>query len=269
MTEPPGIIACAAVADHLRDIEFGADLRAISSAIHESPIDPGDDDAVTERVQAAVDALSRANRERIVIGYARSGDGLARVRARSVPLVVWRVDDCVAALRYREGGLDGDGKAPRTYYLTPGHVDRGLDPYKLIRAYRGTLEGLVEWFDAEADEGASVTWPTLDRLPNRLEEGADPPMISTFRSALAYFERVVLLDDGRVSEHHRAYAARFAAFLDDLRDADEAVGRSVEPADAGLLEAMVGMDLDRLATDDGIAGFVEVVPPDRPIGRFR
>ncbi len=258
-----GIVACAAVAERFRELAPTAPLRAISPAMHESPLDPGDRSAAAEAVQTAVDALAGEGVERIIVAYARSDGALETVRAPT-PLVVWEVDDCVAALRYPSESAYGDGKAPATYYLTPGGIDHGVDAYKLFVAGLGELEGLVQWFDSATGGETAITWPSLERLSTVDSSGSRSALTESFQNLLAYYDRVVLLDDGSLREHHHQYADRFVRFFEELCHED--VSLEVEPASTTLFERMVAVDPAEGPDPDG--GIV-CVEPETPIGRIR
>jgi len=77
-------------------------------------------------IQAAIDRVPADHYEAILIGYGLCGNGLAGVQARSLPLVIPRVHDCIGLFfgdrrRYWEYFQDHPG----TYFKTTGWIERG------------------------------------------------------------------------------------------------------------------------------------------------
>lgn len=263
MTATPGVVACSTLYAELGAFDADAVCRFVPQELHESPMDPGDPAAARDRVQAAVDGLSGDDRPHVAVAYARSEDDLVGVTAREVPLVVWRVGDCVDALLGADG--PGDPKEPGTFYLTRGSIDRGVDPFKLYLAYRGEAEGLVDWFDSRVGDtaGIEVTWHRGGRMRRAIEAGAVGDIEAVrdaFRRQLSYYDRVALVDTDTLEPVHRAYARRFVGFLADvLGDGGDrpTIDLGEVPGDPSILESMLGWP----GTDD--VGLEVVGPGDR------
>jgi len=78
------------------------------------------------KVQSAVDAAAAEDRyEAILLGYARCNDGLAGLRAPTIPLVVPRAHDCVTYFfGSRAGYRQYFDTHPGTFYMTTGWSER-------------------------------------------------------------------------------------------------------------------------------------------------
>jgi hypothetical protein len=129
---------CVAVARSVNQV----DLEFLPKGLH----DLGSA-AMASRLQQSVDAAEGAGYEAVLLGYARCGNGLAGVRARSVPLVVPRAHDCITLfLGSRERYLDYFNSHPGVYFKTSGWIERGhdLDPQTSL-----AFENLVERYGEE------------------------------------------------------------------------------------------------------------------------
>ena len=129
---------CAAVARSVNQV----DLEFLPKGLH----DLGSA-AMASRLQQAVDSAEGAGYEAVVLGYARCGNGLAGLVARSVPLVIPRAHDCITLfLGSRERYLDYFHAHPGVYFKTSGWIERGqnLDPQTSM-----SFEHLVERYGEE------------------------------------------------------------------------------------------------------------------------
>lgn len=244
MSEVVGCVACGSLKDVCDRLDHAVDVRYIPHELHESPVDPGDDEAIASRVQEAVSALEAAGIDPIAICYSTAGDWLDSVDTKESTLRVWTVEDAVSALLLGEDTeREPPLKATRTYYLTPGIIDHGLDPLKVYHAYRGDEHRLLNSFErASVDrEDASVTWFEGERYRELVPEQpvGDPSTVDTFFSELlGYYEHVVLLDTGSVDAFHRRYAKRLGDLLERI-EPDSTVSVSVEPCSDAFIRAMV------------------------------
>ncbi len=105
----------AATSPHRVDVEF------LAKGLHDVPRQD-----MLAKLQATVDAVP-ADRgyEAILLGYARCNDGVAGLRARSLPLVVPRAHDCITFFfGSRRAYQDYFDQHPGTYYLTSGWAER-------------------------------------------------------------------------------------------------------------------------------------------------
>jgi len=114
------LIACPAVVRELADDRRAA-LGAVELdvALHRTP------QRLTAALQQAVaDAEADPEIEAVVLGYGLCSNAVLGVRAGRVPLVVPRVDDCVAlVLGSNEAFLEQARLAAGTYYLSRGWID--------------------------------------------------------------------------------------------------------------------------------------------------
>jgi len=118
------------------------------------------------RLQAAVDAADTPGYDALVLGYALCNNGVAGLRARTLPLVIPRGHDCMTLFlgsrrRYEQYFNDNPG----TYFLTSGWIERGEATGELrqlsIANQSGmdmTMEQLVEKY---GEENAQFLWEQL------------------------------------------------------------------------------------------------------------
>jgi hypothetical protein len=79
-----------------------------------------------ERLQATVDAVDESRYDAILLGYALCNNGIAGLRARSIPLVVPRGHDCMTMFFGSRAAYQNFFDAnPGTYFLTSGWLERG------------------------------------------------------------------------------------------------------------------------------------------------
>ncbi len=129
---------CAAVARSVNQI----DLEFLPKGLH-------DHGSSTMRagLQEAVDRVDGASYDAVTLGYARCGNGLAGLVARSVPLVIPRAHDCITLfLGTRERYLDYFQSHPGVYFKTSGWIERGQS---LDQQMSLSYEHLVERYGEE------------------------------------------------------------------------------------------------------------------------
>ncbi len=97
------------------------EVNFLRKGYHENP------GQLREEVQKAIDAAP-ADADAILLGYGLCGKGLEGVIARSQPLIIPRVHDCISLLL---GSAQAYAKHfaenPGTYYYSPGWVEWGRD----------------------------------------------------------------------------------------------------------------------------------------------
>lgn len=97
------------------------DLEFLPKGLHDIGAVP-----MRERLQTAVNAVDESLYEAILLGYGLCNNGLAGVRARSIPLVLARAHDCITLfLGSRERYLDYFQQNPGVYFKTSGWIERG------------------------------------------------------------------------------------------------------------------------------------------------
>ena len=122
--QPVLIIACAIFRDALHAlIENGtASVIVMDYGLHLTP------QKMKDAIQAHIDGLDRPHL--VLIGYGLCGNGLVGVQSRRHTLVIPRVDDCIALfLGSRAAYLRAFQENPATYYLTPGWLECGGEPW--------------------------------------------------------------------------------------------------------------------------------------------
>lgn len=92
-------------------------------ALHLSP------EGLRSKLQTMIDETRDA--DILLLGYGRCGNGTVGLEARTIPLILPRVDDCLALLLgSREAYIKEYLERPGTYYFTQGWIENGNDPYK-------------------------------------------------------------------------------------------------------------------------------------------
>lgn len=248
-----GIVACETLYPDIERIRPDADVRYVPQEYHEFPVSVPRDGEITDRVQAAVDALDGPDRERIVVVYANSSDGnsdgLQGVESAHASLVVSRFDDCISVLLGgEEAPATGERKTFGTYYLTRGWVDCGVDCYKLYRAYLGEEADLLAQF-GRAGDSRRVTWADGDRYRRAVERGQSMSAGTVgrfFYEVVQYFDRVELVDTGHLEPFDHEYAESFRSFVESVRAEHGdggSVTLSVTDGTTAPLETLLGGDL--------------------------
>ncbi len=117
------VIACATVMEELAPrmppemprqvLDFGLHVR------------PG---SLAEALQAAVDASP--GHDVVLLGYGRCSGAIIGLRATHCPLVIPRVDDCIALFLGGRDAYEAQVRGePGTYYLTKGWMEAGDSPF--------------------------------------------------------------------------------------------------------------------------------------------
>lgn len=179
--------------------EHQVDCRFLPKGLHDIGAE-----GMVNRLQAAVDAADSPGYDAILLGYALCNNGVAGLRARTLPLVIPRGHDCMTMFfgsrdRYMQYFQDNPG----TYFLTSGWIERGEASGELrqlsIQNKNGmdmTYEQLVEKY---GEENARYLYDELcDTTKNYrqmtfIAMGVEPP---------GQFERIA---EGRAQEHGWRY----------------------------------------------------------------
>jgi len=122
--QPVLIIACAILREVLHSrIEDGkASVILMDYGLHLTP------QKMKNAIQAHIDALDGPHL--VLIGYGLCGNGPVGLQSRQHTLVIPRVDDCIALfLGSRAAYLRAFQDNPATYYLTPGWLECGGEPW--------------------------------------------------------------------------------------------------------------------------------------------
>jgi hypothetical protein len=122
--QPILIIACAIFREVLHALieDRTASVILMDYGLHLTP------QKMKAAIQTHIDALNRPHL--VLIGYGLCGNGLVGLQSRQHTLVIPRVDDCIALfLGSRAAYLQAFQDNPATYYLTPGWLECGGEPW--------------------------------------------------------------------------------------------------------------------------------------------
>jgi len=105
----------AALSPHRVDVEF------LLKGLHDLPRQE-----MQAKLQSMVDAVDPGlGYEAILLGYARCNDGLAGLKARTIPLVIPRAHDCITLFfGSRAAYKEYFDRHPGTYFATTGWLER-------------------------------------------------------------------------------------------------------------------------------------------------
>ncbi len=117
------LVACEALA---RETYLAAaesphvvDTQHLSFGLHNTP------DELRATIQSAVDAAEGKGYDAIVLGYGLCSRGTADIEARSIPIAVIRMHDCITAFLGSRVRYASEFSAhPGTYYYSPGWIER-------------------------------------------------------------------------------------------------------------------------------------------------
>jgi hypothetical protein len=85
-----------------------------------------------QRVQAALDRVEETKYDAVLFGYGLCNNGLAGLRARSIPVVLPRAHDCITLfLGSKERYTEYFKTHPGVYFKTSGWIERGEDSSEL------------------------------------------------------------------------------------------------------------------------------------------
>jgi hypothetical protein len=108
-----------------------------------------------DKIQELVDELD-GGADFIALGYGLCSNGVVGVKAGKTPLVIPRTHDCIALLLGSRAAYDREfSQHPGTYYLTPGWIEYGQNPYS---------EYLENWIEEYGEETAR--WLADEMLKN-------------------------------------------------------------------------------------------------------
>jgi len=122
------IIACGVLATDLQRVAEAADAELttdyLPGGLHARPHE------LRVRLQEAIDQASAHEQlDRIVIGYGLCGRGTVGIHARAVPLVIPKVQDCIALFLGSDAAYRREfARYPGTYYFSAGWVVEKVQP---------------------------------------------------------------------------------------------------------------------------------------------
>ncbi len=158
------VIACGVLAIDMERVagELGLDVgtRFMEGGLHENPVE------LRSRLQAAIDEASASGSwDRIAIGYGICGRGTVDLLARSIPLVIPRVHDCISLFLGGNGAYQKEFKRfPGTYYISAGWYEEKTEPLSQKRAYAWMGDRRVYYDELVKQYGEAHARETFDFL---------------------------------------------------------------------------------------------------------
>ncbi len=122
------VIACGVLALDIRVVARRLDteiaLESLPGGLHARPLE------LKCRLQERIDAVSAStSADRIVIGYGICGMGTVGICARSIPLAIPRINDCIALFLGSDAAYRRQfSQYPGTYYVSAGWVEEKSQP---------------------------------------------------------------------------------------------------------------------------------------------
>ncbi len=144
------VIACEALTREIRLASAHSphtiDIELLGFGLHNTP------DMLRKTIQEHIDACEGKGYDAIILGYGLCSRGSAEVRARSIPIVIPRMHDCITAFLGSRARYDEEfGAHPGTYYYSPGWIERkegdmqqGFIDDSQARAYEERYKEYVE-----------------------------------------------------------------------------------------------------------------------------
>ncbi len=152
---------CRAVSESPHEV----DLQFLPKGLHDLGAQ-----AMVEEVQRTLDDVNESLYDAILFGYGMCNNGLVGIRARHIPLVVPRAHDCITIfLGSRDRYLEEFNRAPGTYYLTTGWVERGSSTHATLpsqlslNTQTGLDRSFEEFVEEFGEEEAEYLWDMLGR----------------------------------------------------------------------------------------------------------
>ena len=158
------VIGCAVLGVDLkyvvRRLDLDVDFHFLEAGLHERP------DVLTEKLQAAIDAVSADNRtQRIVVGYGVCGRGTIGIQSRSVPLVIPKVHDCIAMFLGGPEAYRREFNAfPGTYYISAGWYEEKAVPVSQRKRQAWYGDKQLKHADIASQYGEQAADRTIDFL---------------------------------------------------------------------------------------------------------
>jgi N-methylhydantoinase A/oxoprolinase/acetone carboxylase beta subunit len=171
----PYIIACAVLALDVKSAakKLGLDVgvKFLKGGLHDRP------DLLRQKLQAAIDELSASGHcNRIVIGYGICGRGTVGIQARSIPLSIPKVHDCIALFLGGDAAYrDEFNKYPGTYYISAGWYEEKTEPLsqRKLSAYYGDEKlNYGELVDKYGEKAAKETFRFLSTWQKNYQRAA-------------------------------------------------------------------------------------------------
>jgi len=143
------------LAAHSRNV---VDIEFISKGLHD--LERND---MLSRLQERVDAVDPEKYRAILLGYARCSDGVAGLRARTIPLIIPRAHDCITFfLGSRQRYQEYFDAHPGTYFRTSGWIEREfVREAGTVMNKLGLDKTYEEYVKEYGQENADFIWQSL------------------------------------------------------------------------------------------------------------
>lgn len=117
-----------------------------------------------QTLQTAVDRVDPAQYDAVLLGYGLCGNGLAGLRARTLPLVLPRAHDCIALLfGSRQKYQDYFNASPGVYFRSTGWLERGESLEQLTQQQIGVGSTLAELTEKYGEDNGQYLFEELYR----------------------------------------------------------------------------------------------------------
>ena len=159
------VIACEVMARELQYVAArsprAVDLVMLSQGLHEVT-KPG----MAREIQKAIDAADVELYDSIALAYALCNNGVLGISARSLPVAIPRIHDCIAMLlgshaRYQQVFDENPG----TYFYSPGWVERDqtnmTHQFTTVIDDMGTGQSYEEMVEQYGEDNAAYIWEQL------------------------------------------------------------------------------------------------------------
>lgn len=245
------VIACgvlsidiSAAADRL-GIEITTDY--LPGGLHDRPSE------LRQRLQETIDAASSAGETPglIAVGYGVCGRGTVGIHARTVPLVIPRVHDCIALFLGSDAAYRREFHAcPGTYYISAGWYNEKVQPRSQKQVRRASA--------CKADD------PAFAELVGKYGPENAEAITEFLSSWTRNYSRAAFIDTGaggreRYASYARAMAKEFGWVYKELPGSLDLLEKTLD-AEASTPEVLV-VPPGYVTTYDPLARGLEAVPP--------
>jgi hypothetical protein len=165
------VIACGVLGIDLRDLAgrlgLEVSLQFLPGGLHSTPLE------LRRQLQEAIDeATARRMGDMIAIGYGVCGLGTVGIHARTIPLAIPRVHDCIALFLGSDRAYKEQfSRYPGTYYISAGWVQEKATPQSSgdnkSKWSAGTARRTPTRFDISLTVGSETTSEGRSSTPAR------------------------------------------------------------------------------------------------------
>jgi len=184
------VIACAVLARDIKEVAkeqgLALEYKFLEAGLHENP------HKLNTQAQEAVDRIDgNGDADRIIIGYGVCGKGTVGLTARTVPLVLPKVHDCISLF------LGGDAayreqfrQFPGTYYLSAGWCEEKAVPVSQRRGRAWFGDRQLVYEDVKKSHGRTAADHTFAFLNSWQKNYQRAAFIETRSGQAARYEQM-------------------------------------------------------------------------------